>query len=92
MRALIGLHIHGSAPIADDVALRRGAPGGPAVDRGRAPERWVVVDIEEAYIHCRKHIPHLVPAAREERRWGTDNPIAKGGDYFGAKAQQLTRS
>ncbi|GAB2699446.1 pyridoxamine 5'-phosphate oxidase family protein [Nocardia thraciensis] len=87
VRDLIGLHINGSARVVEDSALRRWAPGLPAAEHGRAAERWVVVDVEEAYIHCRKHIPHLVPAAREERRWGTDNPIAKGGDYFGARAQ-----
>ncbi|WP_062994834.1 pyridoxamine 5'-phosphate oxidase family protein [Nocardia mikamii] len=84
---LVGLHINGSAHIVDDQALRVRVPGLPAAERGRIAERWVVVDVEEAYIHCRKHIPHLVPAAREEREWGTDSPRAKGGDYFGAKAQ-----
>lgn len=47
---------------------------------------WVVVDVEEAYIHCRKHIPQMVPVARDQREWGTDNVRAKGGDYFGVKA------
>ncbi|WP_433197520.1 pyridoxamine 5'-phosphate oxidase family protein [Nocardia sp. CA-107356] len=83
---LIGLHINGSARIVDDPALRRTVPELPENIKGRAAEHWVVVDVEEAYIHCRKHIPHLVPAAREQREWGTDNVRAKGGDYFGAKA------
>ncbi|MEV0296561.1 pyridoxamine 5'-phosphate oxidase family protein [Nocardia sp. NPDC050710] len=86
VRDLIGLHINGSARIVDDVALRRCVPELPANVKGRAAECWVVVDVEEAYIHCRKHIPHLVPAKREQRDWGTDNVRAKGGDYFGAKA------
>lgn len=86
---LIGLHINGSARIVDDPTLRIRVPDLPQPERGRIAERWVVVDIEEAYIHCRKHIPHLVPAVREERDWGTDSPRAKGGDYFGAKAQAL---
>ncbi|MEV5835727.1 pyridoxamine 5'-phosphate oxidase family protein [Nocardia sp. NPDC052112] len=84
---LIGLHINGSARIVDDTTLRNNVPELPENVKGRAAERWVVVDVEEAYIHCRKHIPHLVPAAREQREWGTDNIRAKGGDYFGAKAQ-----
>ncbi|MEV4130472.1 pyridoxamine 5'-phosphate oxidase family protein [Nocardia sp. NPDC049707] len=87
---LIGLHINGSAQIVDDTALRRTAPQLPENVKGRAAERWVVIDVEEAYIHCRKHIPHLVPAAGEQRQWGTDNVRAKGGDYFGAKAQSQT--
>ncbi|MFE9327236.1 pyridoxamine 5'-phosphate oxidase family protein [Nocardia sp. NPDC052278] len=84
---LIGLHINGSARIVDDTALRHNVPELPENVKGRAAQHWVVVDVEEAYIHCRKHIPHLVPAVREQREWGTDNVRAKGGDYFGAKAQ-----
>lgn len=79
---LIGLHINGTARIVSDPALRRHVPDLPPPERGRVPERWVVVEVEEAYIHCRKHIPHLVPAVREARQWGTDNILAKGGDYF----------
>ncbi|MEV0029283.1 pyridoxamine 5'-phosphate oxidase family protein [Nocardia sp. NPDC050793] len=86
VRDLIGLHINGSARIVEDATLRRSVPELPENIKGRAAELWVVVDIEEAYIHCRKHIPHLVPAERE-REWGTDNVRAKGGDYFGVKAQ-----
>ncbi|MBF6356893.1 pyridoxamine 5'-phosphate oxidase family protein [Nocardia higoensis] len=88
VRDLIGLHINGSARIVEDAALRRSLPDLPEATAGKIAERWVVVDIEEAYIHCRKHIPHLVPAEREQREWGTDNTRAKGGDYFGAKAQK----
>ncbi|TLF78458.1 pyridoxamine 5'-phosphate oxidase family protein [Nocardia cyriacigeorgica] len=92
MRDLIGLHINGSARIVDDVALRAGVPGLPPSRRGREAQLWVVVDVEEAYIHCRKHIPHLVPATREQREWGTDSVRAKGGDYFGVKAESLVES
>ncbi|MGV9666884.1 pyridoxamine 5'-phosphate oxidase family protein [Nocardia niigatensis] len=84
---LIGLHLNGTARIVDDALMRRCVPDLPADTRGRIPERWVVVDVEEAYIHCRKHIPHLVPAQRELRQWGTDNVRAKGGDYFRAKEE-----
>ncbi|MFI6870915.1 pyridoxamine 5'-phosphate oxidase family protein [Nocardia sp. NPDC050406] len=84
---LIGLHINGTARVVDDALLRRCVHGLPHDERGRTIERWVVVDVEEAYIHCRKHIPHLVPAPREPRQWGTDNIRAKGGDYFHTKAE-----
>ncbi|MTE12063.1 pyridoxamine 5'-phosphate oxidase family protein [Nocardia aurantiaca] len=84
---LIGLHLNGTARIVDDALMRRCVADLPADARGRIPERWVVVDVEEAYIHCRKHIPHLVPAQREMRQWGTDNVRAKGGDYFRAKEE-----
>ena len=76
---LIGLHINGTAEIVGNTA------GDSPV--GRTPERWVLVHVEEAYIHCRKHIPRMVPAPRQ-RAWGTDNPLTKGGDFFAAKAER----
>jgi len=56
------------------------------IDNRPAPaaELWVQVHVEEAYIHCRKHIPRMQPVARD-RDWGTDSATAKGGDYSGAK-------
>ena len=59
---------------------------------GRRPVQWVMVHVTEAYIHCSKHIPELVPESRV-RHWGTDNPRHKGGDYFGvAASRQATAS
>lgn len=82
---LIGLHVNGKARIVEDSDLRVIHPDLPSeFDRGRTPERWVVVQVEEAYIHCRKHIPRMVPVARE-RNWGTDDVKRKGGDYFESK-------
>jgi uncharacterized protein len=88
VRDLIGLHVNGRASIIDDIELRREHPGLPvAEDRGRTPERWVVVHVEETYIHCRKHIPRM-QAVSGERDWGTDDVRRKGGDYFNARARQ----
>ena len=53
---------------------------------GGAPERWVGVNVVEAYIHCSKHIPQLRSAVEDVRQaWGTDDVVRKGGDYFKAK-------
>lgn len=85
---LIGLHVNGRAAIVDDAELRAECPALPKeIDRGRTPERWVVVHVEEAYVHCRKHIPRLQPVSRT-RDWGTDDVRRKGGDYFGVRAGQ----
>ena len=46
----------------------------------------MLVKVEEAYIHCSKHIPRLEKAGVEGRHWGTDDVRAKGGDYFQAKS------
>ena len=40
--------------------------------------------VEEAYIHCSKHIP-LLAKRDKEIPWGTDDAVAKGGDYFGVR-------
>jgi uncharacterized protein len=74
----IGLHVNGAARIVE-----------AASDNGRRPrvERWVEVRVQEAYIHCRKHLPRLVKVANGERAWGTDDARAKGGDYFAASCE-----
>ncbi|MBP2322012.1 putative pyridoxine 5'-phosphate oxidase superfamily flavin-nucleotide-binding protein [Kibdelosporangium banguiense] len=91
VRDLIGLHVNGVARVVDDDEMRAAHPEIPAeFDRGRTPERWVVVEVEEAYIHCRKHIPHLQPVDRN-RDWGTDDTRRKGGDYFEAKGTPRPR-
>ena len=83
---LIGLHVNGRASIVDDAELRGESPALPhEFERGRIPERWVVVRVEEAYVHCRKHIPRMQPVPRT-RDWGTDDARRKGGDYFGVRA------
>lgn len=84
---LIGLHVNGTARIREDAALRDDHPELPADPvPGRRAELWVVVEVEEAYIQCRKHIPRLVPADRT-RNWGTDGAAAKGGDFFDAASR-----
>ncbi|MDG3011860.1 pyridoxamine 5-phosphate oxidase [Rhodococcus sp. D2-41] len=85
---LIGLHVNGTASIVVDDDVRAAHPDLPVERlRGRRAERWVLVDVEEAYIHCRKHIPQMVPADRV-REWGADNPARKGGDHFGVAAER----
>lgn len=85
---LIGLHVNGTACLIEDKDLRRTYPELPPPDiPGRRARLWVVVGVEEAYIHCSKHIPRLARLPRR-RQWGTDDPRLKCGDYFGVKAGQ----
>ncbi|WP_228771582.1 pyridoxamine 5'-phosphate oxidase family protein [Actinokineospora iranica] len=85
-RDVIGLHVNGRATVMADADLRADHPGLPVeMEKGRTPERWVLVEVREAYIHCRKHIPRMQPVGRS-RPWGTDDARGKGGDYFGAKS------
>ncbi|MFF9476588.1 pyridoxamine 5'-phosphate oxidase family protein [Streptomyces roseolus] len=90
----IGLHVNGTARVVADEEMR-GAYAGLAFDPvpGRRAQVWVVVAVEEAYIHCAKHIPHLqkVPRHGSGRAWGTDDFKRKGGDFFGAAAEAAER-
>ena len=49
------------------------------------PERWILITVEEAYIHCSKHIP-LLKKLDKKIHWGTDKEVHKGGDFFKAEA------
>lgn len=82
----IGLHINGAAQIVENEHIHNIAPD---VTDDRA-ERWVVVTVHEAYIHCSKHIPHLVDT-KNLRAWGTDDTAKKGGDYFKVKQSNKKR-
>jgi uncharacterized protein len=91
-RDKIGLHINGRASVItpDQLMARPDAPVTATAHKSlRDPrvEFWVVIDVEEAYIHCSKHIPLLRKLTAEESvAWGTDDAVAKGGDYFKAAA------
>jgi len=78
----VGLHVNGTADVVEDPLLRSRVPGLP-VDPvpGRRAELWVVAWVQEAYIHCAKHIPrmHRVP-----RQGGSQ----KKSDYFVGPARQ----
>ncbi|MFC5719793.1 pyridoxamine 5'-phosphate oxidase family protein [Streptomyces gamaensis] len=92
----VGLHVNGRAHVVDDVVMRAQYPWLP-VDPvpGRRALVWVEIEVEEAYIHCAKHIPHLRKVPRrpreEGRAWGTDDVRRKGGDFFGAAAEKARR-
>jgi NAD(P)H-dependent nitrite reductase large subunit len=93
----IGLHVNGSARIVEhdefvklmqdrsaaDVVLGDSALANLISKDPGNLERWVIVSVDEAYMHCSKHIP-LMQKVEREVQWGTDDVRAKGGDYFGA--------
>ena len=86
----IGLHVNGTAEIFSNeelesdpdpsgkikMALKKSGP--------RKPISWIKVRVEEAYIHCSKHVPRM--QKRDKKiHWGTDDEKLKGGDFFNAK-------
>lgn len=91
-RGRIGLHVNGRARILLDEEVRAHHPEIPPDPApGRRARLWVEVTVQEAYIHCAKHIPHLQkvpPEQRAARDWGTDDYRRKGGDFFGAAEQR----
>jgi uncharacterized protein len=92
----IGLHVNGRARIVENDQFLRDASASEPIREdippamGRGPERWVVVSVVEAYVHCSKHIPRM-QKIDEEIHWGTDDVRAKGGDYFRAKTSPRTQ-
>ncbi|MFL6354353.1 MAG: pyridoxamine 5'-phosphate oxidase family protein [Bryobacteraceae bacterium] len=93
----IGLHVNGRARIVEKDELRgmlkdhrseAAVLGDPVLTKlmstdGGSVERWVVISVVDAFVHCAKHIPRM-QKKDQEITWGTDDVRAKGGDYFGA--------
>jgi uncharacterized protein len=83
VRDTVGLHVNGLARIISAADMKTAGFESDGAPAGRHAAYWVVVAVEEAYIHCSKHIPRLVemdPAdAASARR-------TKTADYFGAAA------
>jgi predicted pyridoxine 5'-phosphate oxidase superfamily flavin-nucleotide-binding protein len=90
-RSTVGLHVNGTARLAsnEEVQNSRTATADMLaaiqVRGGRHPECWVFVEVQEAYIHCSKHVP-LLHKTDKHIEWGTDDDALKGGDFFRAKA------
>lgn len=84
---LVGLHVNGASSVvpADEFLVRYPDQVADTDVPGRRPERWVAVAVDEAYIHCSKHVPRMLPVPRT-RAWGTDDRKKKGGDVFGVAA------
>lgn len=81
----VGLHVNGTAQVLDPreiAAFPQLAPEPP--DAGPPPKAWILIRVEEAYIHCSKHVPLL---ARREKHivWGTDDERLKGSNFFKTK-------
>ena len=84
----IGLHVNGKAKIVENDELladkTQASVANSIQEEGVAPERWIFITVEEAYIHCSKHIPHLKKLDKKIH-WGTDKETHKGGDFFKAE-------
>ncbi len=87
-RDVIGLHVNGRAELVTAQQIHEQAPSVNKDEHpGRRPVLWVVVRVDEAYVHCSKHIPLLVPLPKQQH-WGTDDHKRKGGDFFHVAASR----
>ena len=80
----VGLHVNGSAksyPLNKIPSMLSEYIDTHAIELDSIIERWVIVHIEEAYIHCSKHAP-LLQKKSKHIEWGTDDPVEKSSDYF----------
>ncbi len=86
-KSTIGLHVNGMARVVENSRLAQELDMTDAIRQasqvkgGRHPKCWIVVDVEEAYIHCSKHIP-LMEKQDKSMHWGTDDKHHKRGDFF----------
>ncbi|MDR4462084.1 MAG: pyridoxamine 5'-phosphate oxidase family protein [Nitrospirales bacterium] len=86
-QSTVGLHVNGKASVVtnEDVAVMPGIPESmleaSRMKGGQHPECWVIVEVQEAYIHCSKHVPRM-KKVEKELHWGTDDEFHKGGDFF----------
>ena len=87
----IGLHVNGKAKVIEneelikDKDLAENLASDLHQEEGGNPERWILITVEEAYIHCSKHIP-LLKKLDKKIHWGTDKEAHKGGDFFKAQS------
>ena len=87
----IGLHVNGKAEI---ITEKEASTLVNPLDKAEAEKDgqhktklWIKIAVEEAYIHCSKHIPRLQKKDKTIH-WGTDDEKLKGGDFFNTKGCQ----
>ncbi len=94
LQTTVGLHVNGKARVMtnEEVAAMPEIPqamlDASHMKGGQHPECWVIVEVEEAYIHCSKHVPRM-KKVEKELHWGTDDEFHKGGDFFQLRSNQL---
>jgi hypothetical protein len=89
----VGLHVNGEATIVENRAVEAfsslfdrlpfATQFVESPEMKKTPERWVVVAIDEAYVHCSKHIPMLRYLDGEESKEAEIG--RRAGDVFKAK-------
>ncbi len=87
----VGLHVNGAAESYPSTELPPTLAShldseSPPLDS--PVECWVVMTVDEAYIHCSKHVP-LLEKKDKLIMWGTDDAVAKTDDYFQSRPKPV---
>ncbi len=83
-RTTVGLHVNGSTRVhrPDELPEEWVSTLSSSLSSGGPPiECWVLILVEEAYIHCSKHVP-LLEKQPKAIDWGTDDPVVKSDGFF----------
>ncbi|GAE24980.1 hypothetical protein JCM9140_948 [Halalkalibacter wakoensis JCM 9140] len=80
----IGLHVNGTAYICenkelDTLRLSKELKEDIEAKEGKKAERWIVIEVEEAFIHCSKHVPSL------QKKHVDQSTTKAKGDFFKVK-------
>ncbi|WNM57612.1 pyridoxamine 5'-phosphate oxidase family protein [Candidatus Nitrospira allomarina] len=93
LQSTVGLHVNGQARVMTNEevvaipVIPQSLVNASHMKGGQHPECWVMVEVDEAYIHCSKHVP-LMKKVEKELHWGTDDECHKGGDFFQVQSNQ----
>ncbi len=84
----IGLHINGAAAIIENEQFIDSLPADLSksiqLNHLEKPNRWVKIDVHEAYIHCSRMIPKLTTVEKASNE-------KKHGDYFKTKVKSFQK-
>jgi len=90
-RTTVGLHVNGKAKIVKieelDQCLGDALSIAQKLNEVESSKKvvcYILLEVEEAYIHCSKHIP-LLQKMDKKIHWSTDSILHKGGDAFHVK-------
>jgi len=90
-RNTVGLHVNGKAKYIKKEDLSRSLGGKTDIinelqstESQKKVIGYILIEVEEAYIHCSKHIP-LLQKIDKKIHWSTDSELHKGGDAFQVK-------
>ena len=90
-KSTVGLHVNGTAQLITNEELlekkgfdKKIGSNFQTISRIE-PDIWVLINVEEAYIHCSKHIP-LLKKLNKKIYWGTEKEVHKRGNFFKVKS------